>query len=89
MGIRPSPGGKESRLEASLHPGQYVTNERRLYRIVLTRLVDDESIVELEDCATLDVWLVTAAEVASMRAVAVPSPAGGDAPGRSEASGAP
>lgn len=50
-------------------PGAYMTDERTLFRVLARRTIAEETLVELEDCATLDVWLVTMSEVARMRVV--------------------
>lgn len=50
-------------------PDAYLSDERRLFRVLDRRTVDEETLIELEDCATLDVWLVTMGEVARLRVV--------------------
>lgn len=58
--------------QVHLDPGGYLTNGRRLHRVLATLFNEGEALIELEDCATLDVWIVTSEEVASMRVVRVP-----------------
>jgi hypothetical protein len=58
--------------EGRPEPDHYLTDERKLYRVIVLRVFDDEMLVELEDCATLDVWLVRADELTSMRRVGAP-----------------
>ena len=40
-------------------PDQYLTDGRKLFRVVVLRVFNEEELVELEDCATLDIWLVS------------------------------
>jgi hypothetical protein len=37
--------------------------------VVVLRVFNDEKLVELEDCATLDVWLVSLEDLSTMRRV--------------------
>jgi hypothetical protein len=55
--------------EQDSEPGEYLTDGFRLYRMVVLRLVGEERLVELEDCRTLDIWLVSADELESLRPV--------------------
>ena len=50
-------------------PGSYLTDDRTLFRIVSRYVVANETLVELEDCLTLDTWLVSAHEVVALRAI--------------------
>jgi hypothetical protein len=76
-----------------LAPGRYLTDGRRLLRVV-SRLVDDRSVlVVVEDCLTLDVLAYAPVELEPMGLRPVRSstrPAAGDAsPGSSAAAGKP
>lgn len=62
-------------------PDQYLTDGHRLFRVVVVRAFSDEELVELEDCATLDVWLVSAEEVGSLEPVRRSRLSGGRAAG--------
>jgi hypothetical protein len=53
----------------TLAPGGYLTDERKLFRVIDRRAMLEETLIELEDCTTLDVWLVTPEEVAELRPV--------------------
>ena len=57
-------------------PDQYLTDGRKLFRVVVLRVFNDEELVELEDCATLDVWLVSPDEVRCLRRVRRSRPRG-------------
>jgi hypothetical protein len=57
-------------------PDQYLTDGRKLFRVVVLRVFNDEELVELEDCATLDVWLVSPDEVRCLRRVRRSRPGG-------------
>ena len=50
-------------------PDQYLTDGRKLDRVVVLRSFNDEELVEIEDCASLDVWLVSPEELGSLRRV--------------------
>ena len=50
-------------------PDQYLTDGRKLFRVVVLRVFNEEELVELEDCATLDIWLVSPDEVRRLRRV--------------------
>lgn len=50
-------------------PGSYLTDTRTLFRVVSRYAVANETLVELEDCLTLDAWLVPAHEVLALRAI--------------------
>lgn len=50
-------------------PDQYLTDGRKLYRVIVLRVFNDEELVELEDCETLDVWLVSSEDLSSMQRV--------------------
>jgi hypothetical protein len=50
-------------------PGAYMTDERRLFRVLARRTIGEETLIELEDCATLDVWQLTLKQVARLRPV--------------------
>jgi hypothetical protein len=58
--------------ERDSQPGEYLTDGFRLYRVVVSRVFHEERLVELEDCRTLDVWLVSADELSSLRPVRGP-----------------
>jgi hypothetical protein len=58
--------------ERDSQPGEYLTDGFRLYRVVVSRVFQEERLVELEDCRTLDVWLVGADELSSLRPVRGP-----------------
>lgn len=58
--------------EGGPEPDHYLTDERKLYRVIVLRVFSDEMLVELEDCATLDVWLVNPDELSSLRRVRGP-----------------
>ena len=49
--------------------GSYLTNERRLLRVLGQHAGSDDGLVEVEDCSTLDVWLLEAEELAPLRQV--------------------
>lgn len=49
--------------------GSYLTDERKLFRVLGRLSVGDETLIELEDCTTLDVWLVAVTLVARLRRV--------------------
>lgn len=72
MGIRPIGDLCGLRPKSHPRPGGYLTNGRRLYRVLVTLFNEGETLIELEDCATLDVWIVTSEEVESMRMVRIP-----------------
>lgn len=50
-------------------PGAYMTDEQSLFRVLTRRTVGVETLIELEDCTTLDVWQLTVSEVARLRPV--------------------
>lgn len=58
--------------------GEYLTDGFRLYRVVISRVFHEERLVELEDCRTLDVCVVPADQLSSLRRVrpADPRPSG-------------
>ena len=49
--------------------GSYLTDERRLLRVLGEHAGTDHGLVEVEDCSTLDVWLLEAEELAPLRQV--------------------
>jgi len=51
---------------------RYLTDGCKLFRVIVVRTSNDETLVELEDCQTLDVWLVPADELRSLRRVRQP-----------------
>ena len=72
MGIKPVRELYGLRPKSHLGPGGYLTNARRLYRVLAMLFNEGEPLIELEDYATSDVWIVTSEEAASMRMVRVP-----------------
>lgn len=50
-------------------PGDYLTDGYKLFRVLDHHRFDSEALVETEDCQTLDVWLISPAEVAPLRPV--------------------
>jgi hypothetical protein len=60
-------------MERNSEPGEYRTDGFRLYRVIVSRVFHEERLVELEDCRTLDVWLVPAEELGSLRRVRGPN----------------
>jgi hypothetical protein len=59
--------------ERDPEPGEYLTDGFRLYRVIVLRALNEETLVELEDCRTLDVWLVRIDELNSLRRVRGPN----------------
>ena len=55
-------------LTAMTARGSYLTDERRLLHVV-GRFGIDDSLVEVEDCATFERWLAEAGELAALRRV--------------------
>jgi hypothetical protein len=52
--------------------GEYLTDGFRLYWVVGIRVFNEETLVEIEDCRTLDVLLVSVDEINSLRRVHTP-----------------
>ncbi len=52
--------------------GEYLTDGFRLYRVAAIRVFNEETLVEIEDCRTLDLLLVSADEINSLRRVRAP-----------------
>jgi hypothetical protein len=51
-------------------PGTYLTDERRLLRVVSRRTgASEAALVEVEDCSSLDVWVIQADELSRLRRV--------------------
>ena len=49
--------------------GAYLTDGRQLFRVAARVIMDRQSFIELEDCATLTTMLVAQAELDSQRSV--------------------
>jgi hypothetical protein len=56
-------------IERDSEPGEYLIDGFRLYRVIVSRVFHEEKLVELEECRTLDVCLVPAEELGSLRPV--------------------
>jgi hypothetical protein len=50
-------------------PGVYLTDERSLFRVLGDDVVEDQLVVELEECASLVTLVVTEVELATLRPV--------------------
>lgn len=49
--------------------GGYLTDECKLFRVVGRHTLDGQRLIEIEDCLTLDVWLVSIAELQPLRLI--------------------
>jgi len=59
--------------ERDPEPDDYLTDGFRLYRVIVLRALNEERLAELEDCRTLDIWLVRIDELNSLRRVRGPN----------------